>query len=346
MAELKILIIGAGAIGTYIGGSLLKSGQGAVFFDRPESAAQIAANGLRLVIDGQSSHFDKPQVAASAEAALQAGPFDAALIAVKSFDTVVLAKQLAHVKDQFPPILCMQNGVENESVLGEVFGAENIISGTLTSAIGKPMPGVAVLERLRGIGIAGEHAISQRLVEGFNQAGLNARLYASPTSMKWSKLLTNLLANASSAILDLPPAKIYAHPGLYGLEAHQIREALAVMRRVGAAVVDLPGTPVRALAALMQSFPAWIGQPLAVRFLGSGRGSKMPSFHIDLYAGHTLSEVKYLNGAVVRFGERLGVDTPVNRLLTHTLTQLAAGEIPLNTYQHQPEKLLALLSQH
>ncbi len=343
MADLKILIFGAGAIGTYIGGSLLNSGQKVVFFDRPESASQIAENGLKLVIGGQTSRFENPQVVTTAEAALQAGTFDAALVAVKSFDTAALAQQLAHLKNQFPPILCMQNGVENETVLGEVFGAEKVIAGTLTSAIGKPGSGIAVLERLRGIGIADGHAISQRLVEGFNQAGLNARLYASANSMKWSKLLTNLLANASSAILDLPPAEIFAHPGLYALEVRQIREALAVMQRLSAAVVDLPGTPVRALVALMRSFPAWIGRPLAVRFLGRGRGNKMPSFHIDLYAGHSRSEVTYLNGAVVRFGERLGVETPVNRVLTNMLTQLAAGEIPLETYQHQPDRLLALL---
>ena len=151
------------------------------------------------------------------EAALQAGPYDAALVAVKSFDTAALAQQLAPFKDQFPPILCMQNGVENETILGAVFGEGNVIAGTLTSAIGKPAPGTAVLERLRGIGIAGGHPISQRLVDGFNQAGLNARLYESAKSMKWSKLLTNLLANASSAILDMPPAEIYAHAGLYAL---------------------------------------------------------------------------------------------------------------------------------
>ncbi|HEY4692341.1 MAG TPA: 2-dehydropantoate 2-reductase [Bellilinea sp.] len=343
MTDLKLLIFGAGAIGTYIGGSLLASGQKVVFFDRPESAAQIDANGLRLVIGEQSTRFENPEVKTTPEAALQAGPFDAALVAVKSFDTAALAQQFAHLKDQFPPILCMQNGVENESVLGAVFGVDNIIAGTLTSAIGKPAPGTAVLERLRGIGIAAGHPVSERLVDQFNHAGLNARLYSSASSMKWSKLLTNLLANASSAILDMPPAEIYTHPGLYAMEVRQIREALAVMKQLGAEVVDLPGTPVKALALLMQAFPAWVGRPLAVRFLGRGRGKKMPSFHIDLHAGLTRSEVSYLNGAVARFGEGLGVDTPVNRLLTDLLTQLAAGEIPLETFQKQPEKLLTLL---
>ncbi|MHB0988927.1 MAG: ketopantoate reductase family protein, partial [Bellilinea sp.] len=323
--------------------SLLYTGQKVVFFDRPESAAAITANGLRLIIGEQSVRFMQPMIKTTLPEALEAGPFDAALVAVKSYDTPALAQQLAPFKEQIPPILCMQNGVENETILGDVLGAEKIIAGTLTSAIGKPAAGTAVLERLRGIGVAGSHPISARLLDGFNQAGLNARLYSDGASMKWSKLLTNLLANASSAILNMPPAAIYAHKGLFDMEARQVREALAVMAKLNLRVVDLPGTPVRLLALLMQRFPATLGQPLAVRFLGSGRGNKMPSFHIDLHGGNQRSEVGHLNGAVVRYGERTGVPTPVNRFLTETLLSLTAREIPINTFEKQPEKLLAAI---
>ncbi len=68
----------------------------------------------------------------------------------------------------------------------------------------------------------------------------------------------------------------------------------------------------------------------------------MPSFHIDLHSGRGQSEVDYLNGAVVRFGERTGVTTPANWLLTDTLSRLTRQEIPLEQFAHQPEKLLAL----
>ncbi len=343
MADLKLLIFGAGAIGTYIGASLLNSGQKVVFFDRPESAATITANGLRLIVGEQSVRFMQPEIRTTLPEALATGPFDAALVAVKSYDTPALAQQLTPFQAQLPPILCLQNGVENETILGDVLGAEKIIRGTLTSAIGKPAAGTAVLERLRGIGIAGGHAVSARLLDGFNQAGLHARLYSDGVSMKWSKLLTNLLANASSAILNMPPSAIYAHKGLFVMEARQVREALAVMAKLNLRVVDLPGTPVRLLALLMERFPAVLGQPLAVRFLGSGRGNKMPSFHIDLHGGNPRSEVGYLNGAVVRHGEQLGVPTPVNRFLTETLLSLTAHEIPISTFEKQPEKLLAAL---
>jgi 2-dehydropantoate 2-reductase len=66
----------------------------------------------------------------------------------------------------------------------------------------------------------------------------------------------------------------------------------------------------------------------------------MPSLHIDLYGGRGTSEVDYLNGAVVRFGERLGISTPVNKLLNETLLTLTRGDLPLKEYAHQPDKLI------
>jgi len=69
----------------------------------------------------------------------------------------------------------------------------------------------------------------------------------------------------------------------------------------------------------------------------------MPSLHIDLHSGRSQSEVEYLNGAVVRFGEKLGIPTPVNRLLSQTLLALTRGEQDLSIYRHKPERLLVEL---
>ena len=70
----------------------------------------------------------------------------------------------------------------------------------------------------------------------------------------------------------------------------------------------------------------------------------MPSFHIDLHSGRGKSEVDYLNGAVVRYGERLGISTPANHLLNETLLALTMGEQPIDFYTKQPEKLLGKLT--
>jgi 2-dehydropantoate 2-reductase len=171
-------------------------------------------------------------------------------------------------------------------------------------------------------------------------AGLNSRLFARAADMKWSKMLTNLIANATSAILDMPPAEIFAHSGLYRLEIEQLRETLRVMAAQGIKVVDLPGTPVRLLAFAVNYIPRKVSRPLLAKAVGGGRGAKMPSFHIDLHAGRGKSEVDFLNGAVVREGRRHEIPTPVNRLLTDRLLALTRGEIALDEYRHQPEKLI------
>ena len=96
--------------------------------------------------------------------------------------------------------------------------------------------------------------------------------------------------------------------------------------------------------AFAAKLPSWISMLFLSRAAGSGRGAKMPSFHIDLYSGRGKSEVEYLHGAVVREGKKYNVPTPVNELLTNVLLALTNKEIPLEEYANQPEKLLSALT--
>ncbi len=340
MNKLHVLSFGAGAIGTYIGGSLALKGHELVFLERPELAAELRERGLHLKLGSIEHALPNPVIAAGLEEALAMGPYDVGLFAIKSYDTANALLELAPHRDKVPPILCLQNGVENESAIAAALGAGNVIAGSVTSAIGRRAAGDIVLERLRGLGIAAGQPLSENLVQTFEAAGLNARLFPRAADMKWSKMLTNLIANATSAILDMTPGEIFNHPGLYWLEIEQLREALRVMTAQHISVTDLPGTPVRALAFAAHSLPLTLSRPLLRRAIGGGRGGKMPSFHIDLHSGRGKSEVDYLNGAVVRFGERYGVATPVNRLLNEILIGLSEGNLPLDGYAKQPERLL------
>ncbi len=341
LTPLRILTFGAGAIGVYIGGSLALHGHAVTFLERPQVAAELAQRGLRLKLFEQEHRLVSPSLADSLLAALSQGPYDLALFALKSFDTGAALEEMRPYRDLLPPILCLQNGVENEAALAEVLGAEKVIAGTVTSAVARRATGDIVLERLRGVGIAAGHPMSPHLAQAFSAAGLRARLYPSPLAMKWSKLLTNLLANATSAILDMQPAEIFAHPGLYRLEIEQLREALRVMAAQGLAVVDLPGTPVRLLTLAVRHLPVTLSRPVLRRAVSGGRGGKMPSFYLDLVSGRGVTEVDALNGAVVRFGKRLGVPTPVNQLLNQVLQALAAGDVPRETFARKPQQLLA-----
>ncbi len=341
--SLRFLCFGVGAIGTYIGGSLALAGQRVVFLERAEVAGAVRRSGLRLRLAEEEFSVGDPQVVNSLEEALAFAPFDAAILAVKSFDTPAVIEMLRPYRQSLPPVLCLQNGVENEPRLAEALGAERVIAGTVTSAVGRRAAGDIVLERLRGVGVAGPHPLAPALVQAGTAAGLRAMYFNDAAGMKWSKMLTNLMANATSAILDMTPAEVFAHPGLFQLEMRQLRETLAVMAAQGIGVVDLPGTPVRMLAWAVRRLPAALARPALGRAVGRGRGAKMPSFHIDLHAGRGQSEVDYLNGAVVRAGRACGVATPVNRLLNDTLLALTRGEQDIQIFARRPERLLAAL---
>ncbi len=359
MEKFNVLVFGAGAIGTYIGGSLALAGNRVSFLEQPKAIAELREHGLHLELPKPKSKKQKPEYssfipstslraslppsafacAANLNEALQHGPFDLAIFALKSFDTASALDGMKPFADKLPPVLCLQNGVDNEPALAAVLGTGKVIAGTVTSSVGRRGVGDIVLERLRGVGVADGHPLSLFLAEALNAAGLNARLIRRAADMKWSKMLTNLPANATAAILDMTAAEVFAHSGLFRVERQMLREALAVMNALGVKVVDLPGFPVRALA-LGTRLPEFIARPLMKKAVGGGRGGKRPSFHIDLHSGRGKSEVEWLNGAVVRYGKEHGVHTPVNQVLTETLLALTHGEIPLGEFSRQPKKLL------
>jgi len=351
---MKILFFGAGAIGTYIGGSLASAGHAVTFIERPEPADAIRARGLKVRRGAQAETIRNISVVTSPAEALAAGPYDFGVFALKSFDTATALQELraaAHLPPAeaqpsvpVPPLLCFQNGVDNEAEIVRSLGADHVIAGTVTTAVGKPGPGEAVEERKRGVGVALGHPLSVPVVQALNQARLNARPYPAPGPMKWSKVLTNLIGNATSAILDLPVAALFADRRLFALEVAVLRECLAVMRAQAYAPVDLPGTPVRALVLAVERLPRALAQPILTRAVGGGRGGKMPSFHIDLHGGRGRTEVRWLNGAVVAHGARLGVAAPVNQALTDTLEALSAGRLDKEQFRQRPENLLRLIN--
>ncbi|MCC6147596.1 MAG: 2-dehydropantoate 2-reductase [Anaerolineaceae bacterium] len=336
---MNYLCFGLGAIGTYLGGSLYRGGNPVVFVERNEIGKTTRQQGLRIAHAGDVQVLRDPVVVSTLEEALAQGPFDVALLAIKSFDTPAFLEGVRPFLKQMPPLICFQNGVENEGLLTGALGQERVIPGTVTSAVERKGVGDVRVERLRGVGVFSGHVLSNSLVDEFNAAGLNAQPFPDAAAMKWSKLLTNLLVNASSAILDLTPEEVLENQFGYRLEIAQLREALAVMDALGIRVVNLPRTPVKSLAFLVRYLPQGIGRPLLQRVAGKGRGGKMPSFHIDLHAGRKNLEVDYLNGAVVRFGRQAGVSTPANRLLNTVLIEMAAGKVDLSEYSADPQKL-------
>ncbi|HSQ39807.1 MAG TPA: 2-dehydropantoate 2-reductase, partial [Anaerolineales bacterium] len=185
-SSLNILTFGAGAIGTYIGGSLALAGHNVVFVEQPAVADELRQRGLRLdlTIDARRKTKDAfilpPTsfvMAGSLEDALKYWPFDVAIFALKSFDTSAALEGMKPFAEKLPPMLCLSNGVDNEPAIAAALGADKVIYGTVTSAIGRRAAGDIVLEKLRGIGIAAGHPLSAKLVSAFDAVFLNAQLF-------------------------------------------------------------------------------------------------------------------------------------------------------------------------
>ncbi|MCK6626730.1 MAG: ketopantoate reductase family protein [Anaerolineae bacterium] len=338
---MKLLIMGAGAIGGFVGGALAANGHEVTLVGRPALMEKIARTGLTL----RRPNFPVQTVSPATTTVVPADSgYDFVLLSVKAPDTPQAIKDLSGLAPK-TYIVSLQNGIGNEEQLAAAFGPERVIAGTITIPIQAPEPGVIEVSKPKGgLGLAALHPGQpvQALADALTEAGLPTLVYDDYRAMKWSKLLLNIVTNASSAILDLPPAAIIAQPALFDLEIRALQEGVAVMRAQGIRAVKLPGYPVDWLARILSArwLPQAVTRALLRPSMASGRGTKMPSLHIDLAAGRATSEIGVLNGAIVEAGQKVGVATPVNRALTEILSGLVSGRLEWADYQGQPTKLI------
>ncbi len=338
---MRVLIVGAGAIGSLVGHGLARVGHEVTLVGRQPYVAAVRARGLGLEDGGGVTRMDARAVTSVLDVADE--PFDLVLLTVKAYDAAQAAAQVEPLARRGVPILVLQNGVGGEEAVAEVVGETTILSAVITLSVRVLEPGLVSQATTRGgIGLAPtlpSQSIAE-LDEMFQEAGFGTSVYRDYRAMKWTKLLLNIIANASPAILDMPPDEVFADDRLFALEQVAFREAVAVMRGLGLRPVSLPGYPVPLFAWAICSLPAWLLGPILRKVIVRGRGGKMPSLHIDLSRGKGKSEVEYLNGAVVRCAQELGLDVPVNRALHAVLMGIVKGEIAWEEYRGQPERLL------
>lgn len=351
---MRVLIIGAGAVGSFIGARLALAGHEVTLAGRPGWAAAVRAGGLTLIEPDGGRRVADVRAAESIAAAFGPGLseardpsslFDLALLTVKAYDTAQVIAELAAVAPAPPPLLTLQNGVGNEEALAAAFGARRVIAGAIDTPLSAPAPGQVQVHRPRfraGVAPVDAAAPVDRAAALLRDAGLRTEIFADHRSLKWTKLLLNLPANAQCAILDWTPAQVMADPVAARLEARAWQEGLTVAAALGVRLVTLAGYPVGPVAPIARRLqPDWLAAGLR-RLVSGGRGSKMPSFHVALAAGKP-SEVGWLNGVVAEHGARLGIPTPVNRALTATLLALTEGREPRDAWRGRPQRLAAAL---
>jgi 2-dehydropantoate 2-reductase len=333
---LGVVVIGAGAVGSFLGGTLAAAGCDVTLVGRRGRGAD--AEPTRLLIDGPEGQRTV-NVRRTADASTVSGTPDVVLLAVKAFDLGGALDTAA----RWPrvPVVTAQNGVGAEGVAAEA-RTSPLIAASLTTAV-EPVHGGVARRRRGGIGLAAVRGDVRKLLltlaTAFQDGGLPSIICPDATAMKWSKLLANLVGNASGALLDMDPGAIYADRDGFALERAQLREAVAVMRARGLRRVAVPGAQVDLLLAGLR-LPSAIARPVMARAIGRARGGKSPSLRLHVRGAATgPTEVRWLNGAVAAAGAELGLRVPVNACLAALVDEAAADPAGAARWTGRPDLL-------
>lgn len=343
---MKFLVLGAGAIGMYIASRIVThSINSSICILGREQFGQSADGKITVDWPGSGRCSLPMDIHVSVDSLSERAPFDCVIFATKAYALEAAVAQIATFPRLFSEstrFLCLQNGIGSEEVAVAAFGVDRVMAGTVTTPVSVIGAAHIRIERERGIGLARQNGAKSVLTEA--EAGVLRAMagtwYANAQDMKWSKLLLNLVGNASGAIFNMTVPEIYRDPSGFEIEYRMLRECLAVMSSMERRAVDLPGGPARQLALLVQVAPKGLVRPLLGWLASRGRGHKRPSLYYELENKTGRTEVGFLNGAIAEAGAVCGVATPINACLSKLLLDISQGATPWRRWRHQPTSFL------
>ena len=312
----RIAIIGAGAVGSLIGGLLSREGEDVTLIGRKAHVDSINRRGL--IIDGVLGEM---LVNVKAKEHLDFKP-DLVLLAVKTQDVKAAAQEIKPYVLGVP-VVTMQNGVRSDDLAADVLGEENIVGGVVLLAstfleegkVSYSSKGRLVIgnpygydgKRLESIASVLDKAVPTRIVNDIRCA-------------HWTKLIVNL-NNAIPAITGLSIQEIGSEPELRRLCFFLIKEGLDVTKLSGIRLCNLPGIPIGILKILFN-----ISTPAATFVLGHLMRSMgvlpVPGSTLQSIKRGKVTEIDYLNGEIVALGRKLGISTPYNAAVVHVVHQV------------------------
>lgn len=295
---MRIAVIGAGSLGSVIGGVLAEAGHDVLLITRNEAhVAAIARDGLRLD-DGESVRT--VDVAAETSGDGHA-VVDLAIVLVKSFDTRAAVERAQPLIGSTTTVLSLQNGVGCEEIISNLIGAPRVVSGRTFVGGRMTAPGLVEFGTTGRQTTIGEldGTMSPRITEiaeVFRSAGLDTDVSSDIVSTAWEKLFVNVATGAWSALTGLPYGELSVHADVERMAIETVAEAMRVAGGLGIAVATVdPSIPWRR---------AWEGLPHEFRasmLQSVDKGSR--------------TEVDVMHGAVSRGGRAAGVPTPINDTL-------------------------------
>lgn len=286
--DLKIAVMGAGAVGCYFGGMLARAGHSVALIGRPKHVEAIGRDGLFM--DTRMFQAHVPIEACSDASGILGAKI--VLCCVKSTDTENAAAEMAPYLLPDTQVLSLQNGVDNAERLQTML-RRDVLPAVVYVATEMAGPG-HVKHHGRGELVIGPSASSQALVKLFAEAGVPVQISDNVAGALWAKLILNSAYNALSAITQMPYGQLVQGECVEDLMRDVMHECLAVAKAEG---VTLPGDTWEAIQNIARTMPG-----------------QFSSTAQDL-ARQKRSEIDHLNGYILRKGKSFGIPTPVNRTL-------------------------------
>jgi 2-dehydropantoate 2-reductase len=315
----RYAVVGAGAIGAYVGASLARGGSDVTLVARGAHLAAMRERGVRVLSDRGDFHVD----VAATDDPVQSGPFDCIIVALKAHQLVEMLPTVAAMCHAQTRIIPMQNGipwwyfqrhggacdgltlesVDPGGTLSAAFDPDRVIGCVIYSSTEIEAPGVIrhiegtryALGRPDGTVDTALEEISAALTAG----GLKAPMERDLRAQIWLKLLGNAALNPISALTRTTIAGMLRCPQTERLVREIMTECTAIANALG---IELPVS-------------------IDKRIDGARRvGEHKTSMLQDVERGRAL-ELDCITGSVVELGEILGVPTPATRHV-HALTTL------------------------
>ncbi len=306
-----VLVMGAGAVGCWIGGCLQAAGVPVVFVGRPRVLDGLRAHGLKLTdLEGGVRHLPAGALDLRASADGVAAP-ELVLLCVKSGATASAAAELARALPPGTLVVSMQNGVSNAEAAQAAAPGLTVRPGMVPFNIAQLPPG-HYHRGTSGVLAAQEHAVLREWQPRFAAGGAPLELHADLLPLQWGKLLLNL-NNAVNALSGLPLRAQLLQREYRLCMAALIDEALVALRAAGITPARLTPLPMAALPAALR-LPTAVFRVLAARMLRIDAQART-SMADDL-AHDRATEIDALCGEVVRLAHRHGTAAPVNERIS------------------------------
>ncbi|MBW2555161.1 MAG: ketopantoate reductase family protein [Deltaproteobacteria bacterium] len=305
---MKILVLGAGAIGSVFGGFLAKNGHEVILFGREHCIGPINNHGLHIEGIWGKHHITNIKGYSSLNkiARSEGRTFDLTLLTVKSYDTIDIIRNYVHTIGKSILTVSLQNGLGNLEAIADILGKDKAIGGRVIF-------GAELVEQARvKVTVYADKVVLgslkygvplekvEEIAELFDNSGIPTSSTEEIEKFIWGKVLYNCALNALSCLLEVNYGKLLENPQTKTIMENIVRELFKVLHGEKV-VVDWNEADEYIKELFDHLIPATYDH--------------YSSMLQDIRTGKK-TEIDALNGKVVAMAEEMGLDLPVNRVIT------------------------------